>query len=111
MLRCLVFSKENVRKIFVLKVVAENEIINLYSRLTVSPLIRFQIPASCKSYVFQPFNGPSIAVVISGRFTVETTVKPLQGQRGTVLFIPANKSVHLNCEGQDTELYRAYCVL
>ena len=62
-------------------------------------------------YKFQAFNGPSIAIVISGSGAVDKTAASIPVKRGTVLFIPANTSFDFKCNGEDTEIYRAYCVL
>lgn len=72
---------------------------------------RIQIPSCCPMYKFQAFNGPSIAIVISGSGAVDKTAASIPVKRGTVLFIPANTSFDFKCNGEDTEIYRAYCVL
>lgn len=52
-----------------------------------------------------------MAVMISGSGAIENTAKTIPMIRGTVLFIPANTTFDLKCNGRDTEIYRAYCVL
>jgi len=72
---------------------------------------RIQIPASCPLHKFQALNGPSIALLISGSGVVENATNTIPAARGTVLFIPANTTFDLKCNGQDTEIYRAFCVV
>ena len=49
--------------------------------------------------------------MISGSGAVENTAESIPVRRGTVLFIPANAAFDLKCNGEFTEIYRAYCVL
>lgn len=72
---------------------------------------RIQIPASCPLYKFQALNGPSIALLISGSGAIDNATNTITATGGTVLFIPANTSFDFKCNGQDTEIYRAFCVV
>lgn len=72
---------------------------------------RIQIPSSCAMYKFQALNGPSIAIAISGSGSIDTSSVSITVRRGTVVFIPANTSLDFQCGGEDTEIYRAYCIL
>ena len=62
-------------------------------------------------YKFQALNGPSIAIAISGSGSIDTFSVSITVRRGTVVFIPANTSFDFKCGGEDTEIYRAYCIL
>ena len=62
-------------------------------------------------YKFQALNGPSIAIAISGSGSIDTSSVSITVRRGTVVFIPANTSFDFKSGGEDTEIYRAYCIL
>ncbi|CAH3025226.1 unnamed protein product, partial [Porites evermanni] len=65
----------------------------------------------CSMYKFQALNGPSIAIAISGSGSIDKSFASITVRRGTVVFIPANTSFDFKCGGEDTEIYRAYCIL